>query len=404
MTITTNSPSALKNNLLYGCLQAFYYVSIGSYFAYLILFLKKYGYSDVQISLIMTMMAFITMAVPPLGGYITDFLLSSKKMVAGSLFLSVPAGFLLKFFARSLPLTVAAVFLISVLVKGIGTILDSWGMKLQQQGVALNYGVSRGIASACYAAAMVVLGRLYDDFGLELMFYVYAVLAALAGAAALFLQDVPASPIKKEKHSEDSVLQIAKSLTKNPHYILLIITMVLHGISLAATNTLQPLYLTQLGGASADLGLLLFVSAMSEVPMMCSIGTLSKKFNPRALVLAGTIGGVARLYAISLAAGIPALIGVQVIQSLSYGLYYTAALVYTCAITNPRITATAVAVGSAVGYGFSGIIGNALCSVLLEWIPMPRLFAVFALINVGAVLVFLLEFLPNRFRFKRRNA
>ena len=60
--------------------------------------------------------------------------------------------------AGSMAVTAALYVLVGISLTATAPFHSAMAMELQQHGVALNYGLSRGLGSACYAASVLVLG------------------------------------------------------------------------------------------------------------------------------------------------------------------------------------------------------------------------------------------------------
>lgn len=78
-------------------------------------------------------------------------------------------------------MTAALYVLVGISLTATAPFHSAMAMELQQHGVALNYGLSRGLGSACYAASVLVLGVVVERYAPT------AVLPVFAGEMLLLL-------------------------------------------------------------------------------------------------------------------------------------------------------------------------------------------------------------------------
>lgn len=383
------SVGSRRINLLFGCLQSFFWSANCVYFSFLVLYLNKIGQTDKTISFLMMMLSMITVITPSVVGYLSDFVIPIKRIVAGFMLFSIPAAFFLKFSAGCIPLIFLSVACMGILEKSLVSVIDSWAMKIQPKYPGFNYGLTRGLASLVYGLVGLLMGSFFDKLGLDKLFYVHGVFALGAFLSAMFLDHI-------EIHKKDVLIheagrgwsqnypEVLFALLKSPRYFLLVVSMMLAGIALVSTYTYQPLLLAEMGGTNRHLGMSLFVMASSEVPIMLGYNKLSEKIANDRLLMIAFFFTVLRVVSHLLVPDLAWLIGIQVIQSLSFGLFLPSVLAYIGEITDARVTASAITFAMACYEGLSGMLGNFVGGMIADLFGLRMVYVFFGIVAMAA--------------------
>ena len=376
----------VRTNVAYALLQAFYWCAYCAFFSFLPPYLLAHGFPQATIGLVLTMLAAFSAVVPFLVGYLVDFHVPIRLCVSVALGLAVPAAFLLRATVASAPLAVLSIALLGILERSQSSVIDSWAVKLHARGVDLRYGTSRAVASVSFAVAALLLGRLFARVGLDALFIVHAAFAGLAVAAALFLQGVPVSARGASRGK--GLGSTLAALLRLPRYRVLVAAVILGCAGTVPTVMFLPMRIAALGGTSADLGLSLFVMAVSESTFLLLHRRLAGRFSAERLLLVSFGAMVLRVLAATFAPSIPLLVAAHAFQALSYGLYLPAMLQYVGQIVETRVLATAVTLTVALGEGLGGVLGNAVGSAVVGTMGVRGAYLVFSACAVAAFLVF----------------
>lgn len=380
--------STRRVNVAYAALQIFFWCAYCSFFSFLILYLLENGYPRSTIGWMMTMLSALSVVVPQVYGYLSDFHWPVRRLVSGGLLLSIPAVFLVRASIGIVPLAFLTIGLMGVLERSLVSVIDSWGMKLKLRGYQLNYAMTRGFASVSFAFAALGLGVLYDRAGISMMFWMNAFFAILAVAAALTL--APVAPRRRDDPQTTHYLsygQALQVLRQNRPYRRLVAAMFLVAFGQVASATLLPIKIAAFGGSNSDLGRSMFVMAVSEFPAMLLYQRVASRFRAHTLVAVGMIFVILRVVSAWIAPSISWLITSQVFQMLSLGLYLPALLHLISEITDARVQATAITFAFAAGDGLSGLSGNAISGYLADRFGLGTVYGLFAiLVTAGFVL------------------
>lgn len=375
-----------KTNLKYLLLQSFLCCANGCYFGFLVIYLTDHGHNAMTVGTIMTVLSVAGLAITPMLGYLSDFVIPVKRLIGACLLAAIPAAFLLKISVKIVPLALLSILSMSLFERHLMPVVDSWGVKVMEKKPYLNYGVARGTAAFLYAVSGLLLGRLFDAKGIDMLFYAHAVLAGGGFFVVMFFDAVPVA--QKTSERKVSLLHAAKRLLQNPRYRLLLVCLTLAGVCSVSAVTFQPLRLSEMGGDTAAMGASMFVMAFSEMPAMFAARHLLRRFRASSLLAVAFFGVVLRMLANALAPTLSLLIALQCLQSLSYGLLLPVLLAYLQEITERELTATAITLGIACFEGVFGVLGNLIGGALAAAFGARIVLLGFAGISLMAFLLF----------------
>lgn len=140
--------------------------------------------------------------------------------------------------------------------------------------MALNYGLSRGLGSACYAASVLVLGVVVERYAPT------AVLPVFAGEMLLLLLltwRFRASRTMEATAGSGPVLSVGQLLWRYPAYTWLLVGCALLMACHSATCTYMIHIVGKVGGSESMMGSALAVAAFLELPAMGLFSRMRRK-------------------------------------------------------------------------------------------------------------------------------
>lgn len=376
---------SFRLNLSYSGVQGFFWGSLSAFMSFLVLYFNLNGYSEIQIGYIMTVISIISIVSPTIMGYIADYYIPIKYVVVFMMLISIPIAFAIGATVGLFPMVLLLTGLLSMSEKSMGSMIDSWGMKLRNRKPYLNYGLTRSVGSLTYAFVAIIIGRFYDYVGISKMFWVHAVFILLFIIPALTLEGVP---VTKNRKKEQSFLRTVKKLLQIRQYMILMICMILHGFSVVIVQTFQPILINNHGGTSTHLGLASFVLAICEAPIMFNSNRFLRKYKVEKLLSIAFLFSSLRIIASIIAPSLGWNIAVQSMQAISYGLYLPSILFYITLITPDEMHATAITLAMSLGFGVSGVLGNMLGGVIAQQLGVGAVYYVFTIIAAFSLIVF----------------
>lgn len=382
-----------KNLLLMG-VQGFYWCAYCTYFGFLVLYMQNHGYSNVQCAQAQVLIAVATLITQPLIGYLTDSFITCKKFLLVTTSLAVPVAFLLQASVSSPILCYGAIVLQSILFYPAASLIDSWTMALREKDSQVQYPLTRSAGSVLYALTALAFGNVIAALGDGIIAPSFLLFSVLLFLCTCFLEETPCrnkqqKNVNQEATRRISGMEAAKTLLQNKTYVFFVLSCLLYHIANKSTGCFISNYVTNIGGDSGGLGLLMFFSAMVEFPSMMVMGKIIRRYPLGGLHLFALSGVVIKNFFFLIASSMPLLVIGRLAEGMSYGAYVYIFVEYICRNTPKQLNVTAISLGTAMTSALGGIIGNYAAGLILDlWGLAPLSLAAMAM-AVAAVLVFL---------------
>lgn len=374
--------------------QGFYWCAYCTYFGFLVLYMQNHGYSNVQCAQAQVLIAVATLITQPLIGYLTDSFITCKKFLLVTTALAVPVAFLLQASVSSPILCYGAIVLQSILFYPAASLIDSWTMALREKDSQVQYPLTRSAGSVLYALTALAFGNVIAALGdgiIALSFLLFSVLLFLC---TCFLEETPCrnkqqKNVNQEATRRISGMEAAKTLLQNKTYVFFVLSCLLYHIANKSTGCFISNYVTNIGGDSGGLGLLMFFSAMLEFPSMMVMGKIIRRYPLGGLHLFALSGVVIKNFFFLIASSMPLLVIGRLAEGMSYGAYVYIFVEYICRNTPKQLNVTAISLGTAMTSALGGIIGNYAAGLILDLWGLAPLSLAAMTVAVAAVLVFL---------------
>lgn len=382
-----------KNLLLMG-VQGFYWCAYCTYFGFLVLYMQNHGYSNVQCAQAQVLIAVATLITQPLIGYLTDSFITCKKFLLVTTALAVPVAFLLQASVSSPILCYGAIVLQSILFYPAASLIDSWTMALREKDSQVQYPLTRSAGSVLYALTALAFGNVIAALGDGIIAPSFLLFSVLLFLCTCFLEETPCrnkqqKNVNQETTRRISGMEAAKTLLQNKTYVFFVLSCLLYHIANKSTGCFISNYVTNIGGDSGGLGLLMFFSAMVEFPSMMVMGKIIRRYPLGGLHLFALSGVVIKNFFFLIASSMPLLVIGRLAEGMSYGAYVYIFVEYICRNTPKQLNVTAISLGTAMTSALGGIIGNYAAGLILDLWGLAPLSLVAMAVAVVAVLVFL---------------
>lgn len=374
--------------------QGFYWCAYCTYFGFLVLYMQNHGYSNVQCAQAQVLIAVATLITQPLIGYLTDSFITCKKFLLVTTALAVPVAFLLQASVSSPILCYGAIVLQSILFYPAASLIDSWTMALREKDSQVQYPLTRSAGSVLYALTSLAFGNVIAALGDGIIAPSFLLFSVLLFLCTCFLEETPCrnkqqKNVNQEATRRISGMEAAKTLLQNKTYVFFVLSCLLYHIANKSTGCFISNYVTNIGGDSGGLGLLMFFSAMVEFPSMMVMGKIIRRYPLGGLHLFALSGVVIKNFFFLIASSMPLLVIGRLAEGMSYGAYVYIFVEYICRNTLKQLNVTAISLGTAMTSALGGIIGNYAAGLILDlWGLAPLSLAAMAM-AVAAVLVFL---------------
>ncbi len=239
-------------------------------------------------------------------------------------------------------------------------------------------GLYRGLASLAFAAAAVLSGRLADAYDLRVVFavcgsvYLLAALVALAVKEPEVLRDLPSSA------PEVPQTALRERLGRLPVFFLL--GVLFWNLAHYSSTSMWSNYMASLGYSKSALSTIWGFAAFIEMPSMLIVGALSDITGRAAMLVVGA-GGISLVNFgyLTLAAYLPALLGIQVLRGFGYGSYTASAMVFAAESGNARTRGKASGVFYATGSA-GQLIGTLMGGNVAQFFGFSTLYLICGLV------------------------
>ena len=333
--------------------QGFYWCAYCTYFGFLVLYMQNHGYSNVQCAQAQVLIAVATLITQPLIGYLTDSFITCKKFLLVTTALAVPVAFLLQASVSSPILCYGAIVLQSILFYPAASLIDSWTMALREKDSQVQYPLTRSAGSVLYALTALAFGNVIAALGDGIIAPSFLLFSVLLFLCTCFLEETPCrnkqqKNVNQEATRRISGMEAAKTLLQNKTYVFFVLSCLLYHIANKSTGCFISNYVTNIGGDSGGLGLLMFFSAMLEFPSMMVMGKIIRRYPLGGLHLFALSGVVIKNFFFLIASSMPLLVIGRLAEGMSYGAYVYIFVEYICRNTPKQLNVTAISLGTGV--------------------------------------------------------
>lgn len=382
-----------KLMIQYCILQGSYWASFCVVYAFATVFLLSRGFESSMIGVIIAAGNILGVILQPMVASIADRSekISLHKLTAMLSIIMILLLVLLYFVPNGL-LAVAVLFLLTdTFLQVIQPLINSVSVYYVNQGVSVDFGSARGIGSLSYAVASYILGIVVEKFGTRsiLMAGILVALVLLVTILSMpVLSSSAASRLgEKEPEQNDAGLIVFAGRYKN-------FMLTLAGITLLFTfHNMNNAYLIKVienvGGTSADMGRMLSIAAVTELPVMFLFSRISKHFKSSTLLMVSSAFFAIRAAGFMLAGNVMTMYLAAMLQIGSFALYIPSSVYYVNETMLDQDKFKGQAVMTATNT-LGGVFGSLFGGFLIDNAGVGAMNTVcFAMAAAGAVLVFL---------------
>jgi MFS transporter, PPP family, 3-phenylpropionic acid transporter len=362
-----------------------YYGSVGAVLPYFAPYLRGLGFTGAQIGVVQMVSPLVAAPVALAWSTVSDRLGAPGRALAIATAWSAVVVAALPL-ART-PLAVGAVLLLFALGdRCIVPLVDSVTLEWVRSEPRLSYARIRLFGSLGYIAVAQGLGALLaargDRAGDAL---VPLAIAALVAGYAIVARRLPSPPRPAERPGAGDMA----GLLRDPRLLLLLAACAVHWGSCAPFHILFGVFVRDAGLPSSLTGLGMAVGVAAEVLALLAFPRLEARFGLRALFTAAFVGSAVRWALASRCSGAAAIVGVQALHALTFGVFWGASVNAMAQLVPPRLRATGQALFSAIVFGGGNAVGYSLAGAGYDRLGgVAPLFAIAALTELVALAIF----------------
>ncbi len=356
-----------------------FFAAIGAFLPFFNIFLEQRGLSGTQIGWLGSIPPLIALGAGPFWSGIADRWQIHRIVLTLCV---VTAGIVSVLFLQAGSLAALLVLVIALFFfrAPAAPLLDSVVVEMSAT-VGAAYGRQRLWGSVGFILATYGLGRLVNDGNLAWAFWIHGLLLAGACGVLSLLLPLP--------RGGDRVDLAGGLLTMLGHvqYRTFLLACILLGIGAAGLMNFMGLYVLELGGTQAQVGLAFAVNAAAEIPIMYVGATWFSRYGNVRLVLWASAGFTIVWTLMALVQTSGQLIAVASLVGVCFGVFWVAAVGYAGEQAPRGLSATAQALMGAALFGMGSSIGALIAGSLWEWTNGHVLFGVMAGFGAAATLL-----------------
>lgn len=372
----------------------FYYGGYCIFSSYIVMYLTHMGYRAVTCGLITSLTLMANLLMEPVGGYITDTFLSTRRYLAVCVGLICALCLFCTWNAGQPWLCLPAMVLTAGLSYPFSQLLDAWVNCSRSLDQGLVYSRIRAGGSIGYAVTSIAAGYYFQQFGWSTYFlaqavFFLAVLPFLAGLPEISLENSPASDRKQSNLSPLACVQII--LHSRP-YILCLVICTVYWFSHRPVGSYLSLIVEARSGDPGTYGSVCGVGAATEFLGLLALGATQRRrsLTPEVCIGSALGLGILRPLCILMFPGVWPLYLGQILQSLSFALFYTGSVEWFTRTAHPRIRSFCISVGLTVSSVGGTIAANLLGGGLCDWLGPGALLWLSLAVSIGNGALFLM--------------
>lgn len=342
---------------------------------YLNLYLNDVGFSKTQMGMFTSLSTLLVLIVQPLWGYVSDRSKTKNRIL--NLLLIAGATTILGFYLNINYWWIMVVnCLFCVFYNPVPPLLDN--LSLESSKSIFDFGHIRLGGTVGYAIGVLTAGQLMQN-QYRRMFYMISLLLL---CAFICLQFVPPVMGYRQKAKKSSF----KELLSDKKIFCFIFMNFIFSLGTVIYYSYYPLYFTTIGGDSQKVGILMFVTAVSEVPFWLIAGRLTERFGyKKMMVVAAVVTGL-RWTTLSIAMNPLAAICINLTHGFCFVTLNYCIVTYINVHVPRDLRATGQSMNNMVTTILSRVIGGVLIGYLSDIFGVPtmlRLAGAAAFIGAG---------------------
>ncbi|MBK5462075.1 MFS transporter [Peribacillus sp. TH16] len=326
-----------------------YFGLLAIFIPFLPVYLADQGLRPAQIGFIIGTGGFVTLITQPLWGMISDKTRTIRKVLLLLIFFSSVIGYFLYDSSSYLQLILFAMLLYFFLMP-IDPLTESLNFTIAEKS-GISYGSIRTYGALGYAVISLITGYVMSSFGANSLAFLFAVIGLISFIVSWMMPDAPVS-------GKPVTLKSLKHFFSNKETLLFLLLVFICAVPARMNDTFLGVYIRELGGSAKLVGLTWFLAAGSEIVVFAlSFWWLRK--GKEIIIISFAAAFFFIRYFVSAWITDPHLLAyLQVMQLLTFPIFYSAAIQYLYRIVPVEWRATGQTVLALLFFGVSGIMAS----------------------------------------------
>lgn len=356
------------------------FFGLGILISYLSLFfLSATSMTESQVTLMMSFVPIIAFFSSNIFAFVSDKFKKHKAILRTTILATIVLSLLLIFIVRFDSPWIVVVFyiMLSFFLNTPGQLTENFALEYSNIK-NIPYGRLRLFGSLGFAVAGFVGGVLTENMGLQIIFVVYAICMFIPFLLVSKLPEIKNDVVEHEKE-----VGVYKTLFSNKSYLAILFASFTVLAAMGVISTFFGIYVREYAGLDLKfLGLMVLVTAGTEIPMMYISDTLIDGFGAYKILAVAALLNMLRFSAYLLFPSAPVIFFVSLTHGVGYGSAYTAIMHLISENVPTKIRASAISMNATLAIGLGAFVISIIGSRLLNARTIFALMAVIELIGV----------------------
>ena len=360
---------------------------------YVVVFLQSIGFNAQQVGTITALNSGVGIFASPFWGTLSDKLRSLKKVIILALTVASLLFVLVPFVSR---LSVWGISLLFVLLPvtmffrmPLMSLIDNWMLR-NARAEKLNYGSLRAYGALSFALAAFALGYIIPLIGVDYVFYISIIFALPAIYLMVFVKGSEDDAASAKKSISFKEMQIGQ-LFKNYYLITYIIFTIFLRIPFQGSMIFLPFLIDEVGGDIAQLGIIMGLRALVEIPVMMIFNRLRQRFPLYMLIIVSAALFAVEFILYSTVSTFTMVIALSMLHGVANGLTIPAGASYVFSLAPEHLKATAQTIMASTT-SIAGILGGLIGGLLIAMFSIMQFYLVIGIMLALATILYAASF------------
>lgn len=264
--------------------------------------------------------------------------------------------------------------------------LNSIAFIYEKVGFKINYGLGRGVGSAAYAIAALIIGQLINFKDASIL-PIWLLIMAVLDVIVIATLQVPEDEVETKEVKEESKVSYTAFFKKYSNIMLVVLALILLFFTHMLINNYMINIVEAIGGDAGSQGTATFIQALVELPPMFAFVYLLKKFRIDTLMIVAAISWAIKDILILVAPNMTVYYFAMILQMFSYAIVVPASVYFADQYIDSEDRnqgQTIMGAAGTIGGLLASFIGGILLSVLSV---RATLYVGMAVAVLGAILM-----------------
>ncbi|MEV5027089.1 MFS transporter [Paenibacillus sp. LPE1-1-1.1] len=328
-----------------------YFALLSMFITFLPVYLDEQGLQPAQIGFIIGTGGFVTIITQPLWGMISDRTKTIRKILLLLLVLSSILGYALYSSSHFILLILFAMLMYFFLMP-IDPLTESLNFSISEAS-GVSYGSIRTYGALGYAVTSLLTGYVMSYFGAGSLAMLFAAIGVISLVVSWLMPDVPVT-------GNPVTLSSLKRFISNKETLMFLMLIFVCSVPARMNDTFLGIYIRELGGSPELVGLAFFLAAGSEILVFALSFWWLRKGKEMLLISISSAFFFIRFFISAWITDPHMLAYLQILQLLTFPVFYSAAIQYLYRIVPVEWRATGQTVLALLFFGVSGILASYL--------------------------------------------